>query len=59
MSGIVYAGDLSADLGMGRNCPPKFWRWCKKNGLRSIDGKPMAFERDDVQDALARSKGGR
>lgn len=52
---LVYAADLSADLGFGRNMPPKFWRWCERYRLRSIQGKPLAFDRDQVECALARA----
>ena len=52
---VVYAGDLSSDLGFGRNMPPRFWNWCKRHGLRAIEGKPLAFDRDDVHEALRRA----
>jgi len=52
---MIYAADLSADLGFGRNMPPKFWAWCKRHGLRAIEGKPLAFERDQVQAALEKA----
>jgi hypothetical protein len=51
------AADLSADLGFGRNCPPRFWAWCKKHGLKSIPGSPYAFAMDDVEAAIRRSRG--
>lgn len=57
MSNTVYAGDLSADLGFGRNMPPKFWRWCENHKLRPIEGKPYAFDRDKVQDVISASRG--
>lgn len=57
MSATVYAADLSADLGFGRNMPPKFWRWCKKHNLRAIEGKPYAFDRDRVQEVIRASRG--
>ena len=52
---MIYAGDLSADLGFGRNMPPRFWRWCKRYGLSAIEGKPYAFDRDAVQAALEKA----
>lgn len=52
---MIYAGDLSADLGFGRNMPPRFWAWCERHGLRAIEGKPLAFDRDDVQAALEKA----
>ena len=52
---IVYAGDLSADLGFGRSMPPRFWNWCRRHGLRAIEGKPLAFGRQEVQAALERA----
>lgn len=52
---MIYAGDLSADLGFGRKMPPRFWAWCERHGLRAIEGKPFAFEREAVQDALAKA----
>ena len=51
---MIYAGDLSADLGFGRNMPPRFWAWCRRHGLRPIEGKSLAFDRDEVQAALER-----
>ena len=52
---MIYAGDLSADLGFGRSMPPRFWNWCRRHGLRAIEGKPLAFDRQEVQAALERA----
>jgi hypothetical protein len=60
MADFWNAADLSADLGFGRNMPPRFWAWCKKNGLEPISaGNPYAFAIDAVDEAIARSKGNR
>lgn len=50
------AADLSADLGFGRSCPPRFWRWCERHGLVPTIGA-MGFAMDDVERALRRARG--
>lgn len=52
---MIYAGDLSADLGFGRTMPPRFRAWCKRHGLRAVEGKTYAFDREAVQKALAKA----
>lgn len=49
---VIYAGDLSAELGFGRSMPPEFWEWCEKRGLRPISSHPMMFEADKVRRAM-------
>jgi len=48
---LCYAEDLASDLGYSQACP-KFWRWCHKVGLRTLPGKPMAFDRSEVLEVL-------
>ena len=57
MGDFWNAADLSADLGFGRNMPPSFWAWCEKHGLKPIPGSAYAFAKDDVEDAIRRSRG--
>ena len=58
MADFWNAADLSADLGFGRNMPPAFWAWVKKNGLKPISSAtPYAFATHDVEAAIRRSKG--
>lgn len=52
---MIYAADLSSDLGFGRNMPPRFWAWCKRHGLRAIEGKPFAFDPGEVETALTKA----
>lgn len=52
MCKIIYAADLSADLGYGRKMPPAFWRWCKSRGLTGASDRPFAFDANDVAKAL-------
>ena len=54
---MIYAGDLSHDLGFGRAMPPRFWRWCRRHGLEPADPhRPLAFDPHDVDRALERAK---
>jgi len=48
---ILTATDLARDLGYG-NPTPAFWRACRKRGLRTLPGKPFAFDYSEAMRAF-------